>query len=192
MATSTTARQLSASLRMLAVLTLLLGVLYPAMIWGVGHLGLTRQAEGSRIEQGGVVVGSSLLGQNFTDARHFHGRPSASDYAGGVSGGTNLYASSPDQQGAVADRQSAYTTANGEAEPPADALTASGSGLDPHISPENAIVQAPRVAAANALDEKVVLAMVRDHTQARVLGFLGEPRVNVLELNLAVDDAAHR
>jgi K+-transporting ATPase ATPase C chain len=192
MSTSSTTRQFTAAARMFLVLTLLLGVLYPAVIWGIGRVGLSDQADGSRIERGGVVVGSSLLGQNFTDERHFQSRPSASEYAGGVSGGSNLYASNEDQQAAVAERQSGYAAANGGAAASADAVTASASGLDPHISPENAMAQAPRVATANGLGEDAVEDLVRKHTQGRVLGFLGQPRVNVLELNLAVQDLAGR
>jgi K+-transporting ATPase ATPase C chain len=192
MSTSSTTRQFAAAARMFLALTLLLGVLYPSVIWGIGRLGLSDQADGSRIERGGVVVGSSLLGQNFTDERHFQGRPSASEYAGGVSGGSNLYASNEDQQEAVAERRSGYAAANGGAAAPADAVTASSSGLDPHISPENAMAQAPRVASANGLREDAVTDLVREHTQGRILGFLGEPRVNVLELNLAVEELAGR
>jgi K+-transporting ATPase ATPase C chain len=192
MSTSSTTRQFTAAARMFLVLTLLLGVLYPAVIWGIGRVGLSDQADGSRIERGGVVVGSSLLGQNFTDERHFQSRPSASEYAGGVSGGSNLYASNEDQQAAVAERQSGYAAANGGAAASADAVTASASGLDPHISPENAMAQAPRVATANGLGEDAVEDLVRKHTQGRVLGFLGQPRVNVLELNLAVQELAGR
>jgi K+-transporting ATPase ATPase C chain len=192
MSTSTTTRQVGAAVRMLLALTVLLGVLYPLAIWGVGRLGLSHQADGSRIERGGVVVGSSLLGQDFTDRRHFHGRPSASRYAGDVSGGTNLYASNGEQQQAITERTAGYAAANGGASAPADALTASASGLDPHISPANAMAQASRVAAANGLDPTVVADLVRQHTEGRILGFLGEPRVNVLELNLAVDARAGR
>ena len=192
MSTSSTTRQFAAAARMFVALTLLLGVLYPAVIWGIGRVGLSDQADGSRIERGGVVVGSSLLGQNFTDERHFQSRPSASEYAGGVSGGTNLYASAEDQQKAIADRQRGYAAANGGAAAPPDAVTASGSGLDPHISPENAMAQAPRVATANGLGEDAVEDLVRDRTQGRILGFLGEARVNVLELNLAVQELAGR
>jgi potassium-transporting ATPase KdpC subunit len=187
MRTSSTVRQLLASARMLLVLTVLLGMLYPAAIWGIGRLGLSNQADGSRIERAGVVVGSSLLGQNFTDPRHFHGRPSASDYAGDTSGGTNLYASNETQQKDIAERRTAYATVNAGAAAPADALTASGSGLDPDISPANAVAQAPRVAQANGLEVAAVRRLVDEHTRRRVLGFLGEPRVNVLELNLALD-----
>ena len=189
---SSNTRQILAALRMFVVLTVLLGVLYPAAIWGVGRLGLSHQADGSRVERGGVVVGSSLLGQNFTDDRHFQGRPSASEYAGDVSGGTNLYASAQDQKKALADRRATYAAANGGAAAPADALTASASGLDPDISPENAMAQAPRVARANGLERGAVVDLVRDHTKGRTLGFLGAPRVNVLELNLALEQLVAR
>jgi K+-transporting ATPase ATPase C chain len=184
-------RQLVASLRMLLVLTLLLGVLYPALVWGVGRTGLAAGADGSLVSRHGVVVGSSLLGQEFTDDRWFHGRPSASEYAGGVSGGSNLAASAQDQVDAVSDRQSAWA-AVGEGRAPADASTASGSGLDPHVSPATALAQVPRVAAANALPQTVVRKLVEAHTQGRSMGFVGEPRVNVLELNLAIEGAARR
>jgi K+-transporting ATPase ATPase C chain len=190
MSAFSTTRQVGAAARMFLALTVLLGVLYPAAIWGVGRLGLSQQADGSRIERDGVVVGSSLLGQNFTDERHFQSRPSASEYAGAVSGGTNLYASNEDQQKAVAEREDAYAAANGGADAPADALTASASGLDPHISPENALAQVARVARANNVGEDAVRDLVDEHTQGRVLGFLGQPRVNVLELNLAVEELA--
>ena len=184
-------RQLVASLRMLLVLTVLLGVAYPAAVWGIGRLAFSDQANGSLVRRDGVVVGSSLLGQDFSDARFFQGRPSASEYAGGVSGGSNLAAGDPSQVKAVAERSAAYGTTD-SAPVPADALTASGSGLDPHISPANARAQAGRVAASNGLDTSEVLQLVAANTQGRSLGFLGEPRVNVLELNLAVQGAATR
>lgn len=184
-------RQLAASVRMLLVLTLLVGVLYPAAIWAVGRVGFPDQAAGSLVRRDGAVVASSLLGQSFTDARLFHGRPSTSEYAGGVSGGSNLAAGAAHQMAAVAERADAYA-AVGEGSPPADALTASASGLDPHVSPQNAAAQAPRVAAANGLDEAVVQRLVADHTKGRTLGFLGEPRVNVVELNLALQEASGR
>ena len=174
---------------MLLVLTVLLGVFYPAVVWGVGRVGFADQAGGSLVSRDGQVVGSSLLGQKFTDPRFFQGRPSASEYAGGVSGGSNLATDSDDQLKAVGDRRAAYAaTDSGQA--PADAHTASGSGLDPHISPANARAQAGRVATANGLDPAEVLRLVATHTQGRSLGFLGEPRVNVLELNIAVTQLA--
>jgi K+-transporting ATPase ATPase C chain len=199
-------RNLVASMRMLLVLTVLLGVLYPALVWGIGKLAFPAQADGSLVRRDGVVIGSSLLGQDFTDARFFHGRPSTSGYAGGVSGGSNLASGSAAQVKAVQQRSRAYAatetdatesgaTTSGATTPgpiPADALTASGSGLDPHISPANARSQARRVAAANGLDIAAVVRLVDEHTQGRSLGFLGEPRVNVLELNVAIQAAAAR
>ncbi|NYG06560.1 K+-transporting ATPase ATPase C chain [Phycicoccus badiiscoriae] len=184
-------RNLVASLRMLGVLTLLLGVVYPAVVWGIGRVAFPAQADGSLVRRHGVVVGSSLLGQQVTDPRFFHGRPSAPGYAAGVSGGSNLAGTSADQVKAVRERSTAYGATSFGAVP-ADALTASGSGLDPHISPDNARAQASRVAAANGLDLAAMLRLVDAHTQGRSLGFLGEPRVDVLELNLAVQAAAGR
>ena len=184
-------RQIVASLRMVVVLTVLVGVLYPAAVWGIGRVGLSGQADGSLVRRDGVVVGSSLLGQDFKDAKWFHGRPSASGYAGGVSGGSNLATDAPDQADAVRDRQSAWT-AVGEGAAPADLLTASASGLDPHVSPAAALAQVSRVAAANGMDDSVVRGLVESHIQGRSLGFIGEPRVNVLELNLALQHAATR
>lgn len=189
MTTSPILRQGLAAVRMLLVLTLLLGVAYPAAVWGVSWLGLRDQAQGSLVSRDGTVVGSSLLGQPFTDPGHFTSRPSASDYAGDSSGGSNLAASDADQQQAVTERRGAYAAANGGAQAPPDAVTASASGLDPHVSPQNAGGQVDRVAAATGLGRDVVADLVARHTQGRVLGFLGDPRVNVLELNLAVDDA---
>jgi K+-transporting ATPase ATPase C chain len=188
---SSNLRQLVASLRMMLVLTVLLGVLYPAAVWGIGQVAFADQAGGSLVRHDGAVVGSSLLGQDFTDARDFQGRPSASEYAGGVSGGSNLAASDPDQVKAVKERAAAYAATN-SGSAPADALTASSSGLDPQISPANARAQAHRVATANGLDTAEVMRLVQANTHGRSLGFLGEPRVNVLELNLAVADAAGR
>jgi K+-transporting ATPase ATPase C chain len=184
-------RNLYASLRMLLVLTVLLGLLYPAAVWAVGRIAFPGQADGSLVRRDGVVVGSSLLGQAFTDQRYFQGRPSVSGYAGGVSGGSNLAAGSADQVKAVGERSAAYA-ATESSRAPADALTASASGLDPHISPANARLQVARVATANGLDPADALRLVAAHTQGRSLGFLGDPRVNVLALNLAVQDEARR
>ncbi len=147
------------------------------------------------MERNGTVVGSSLLGQRFSGDRWFHGRPSVSDYSGDTSGGSNLAASSKDQVTAVAQRRTAVTaadgrgTAQGAGAIPADALTASASGLDPHISPAYAALQVPRVAKATGLGTGVVERLVAAHTQGRTIGFLGAPRVNVLELNLALTRA---
>jgi K+-transporting ATPase ATPase C chain len=176
---------------MLLVLTVLLGVLYPAVVWGVGRAGLSDRADGSLVRRDGVVVGSSLLGQDFKGPQWFHGRPSVSAYAGAVSGGSNLAATAPDQVAAVRERQAVWAEV-GDGPAPADALTASGSGLDPHVSPATARAQVSRVAAANGLSAAAVRELVDAHTQGRTLGFLGEPRVNVLELNLALLHLVHR
>jgi potassium-transporting ATPase KdpC subunit len=183
-------RQLIASVRMLVVLTVLLGVLYPAAVWGLGRLGLAGQADGSLVWRDGVVVGSSLLGQNFADARHFHGRPSGSGYAGDTSGGSNLAPGASAQRDAVLQRRVAFAAANGGTAGPPDAVTASASGLDPQISPADARAQAGRVATATGLSRTALDRLIEQHIQGRVLGFLGEPRVNVLELNLALDAMA--
>lgn len=180
-------RQLLAALRMMLVLTLALGVAYPALVWGVGRVAVSDRADGSLVSRDGVVIGSSLLGQAVTDPGLFHPRPSTSAYAGSVSGGSNLAESSKDQATAVAERRTAYADI-AEGEPTADALTASASGLDPDVSPAFAQAQVARVAAATGLDRQSVAALVRDHTSGRQLGFLGEPHVNVLELNRALLD----
>ncbi|WP_406831381.1 potassium-transporting ATPase subunit KdpC [Pedococcus sp. KACC 23699] len=185
-------RQYAAALRLLLALTVLLGGVYPAVVYGVGRIGLSDQANGSLVERNGAVVGSSLLGQQFSGDRWFHGRPSVSDYSGDTSGGSNLAASSKDQVAAVTQRRAAVTAAEGRGATqgdgaiPADALTASASGLDPHISPAYAALQVPRVAKATGLGVGIVEKLVAAHTQGRTIGFLGEARVNVLELNLAL------
>ncbi|MGW5237632.1 potassium-transporting ATPase subunit KdpC [Monashia sp. NPDC004114] len=164
------------------VLTVLLGLLYPAVVWGVGQVVARDQAAGSLVSVNGHVVGSSLIGQQWNGDQWFWGRPSASDYSGDTSGGSNLSGS------ALADEVAKRASASGldQAIAPADALTASASGLDPHISPAYAAAQVARVAAARGLPEDRVAALVAEHTQARSAGFLGQPRVNVLELNLAL------
>ena len=176
-------KQSVTALRALLVLTVVLGLLYPALVWGVGQAVGRSQAAGSLVTVDGAVVGSSLIGQNWQGETWFHSRPSTSDYTGDVSGGSNLGPGS-DLDQAVAERaKQAGIPVQGS---PADALTASGSGLDPHITPENAAAQVGRVAAARGLTASDVQRLVDDHTKGRALGFLGEPRVNVLELNLAL------
>jgi K+-transporting ATPase ATPase C chain len=187
------ARQLSAALKALLVLTLLLGVLYPAAILAVGLI-VPGQANGSLIEVDGKVVGSSLLGQAAEGPQWFQARPSASDHAGDTSGGSNLGPSSEQLATDVSERMAALRASNPDAPAtiPPDALTASGSGLDPHISPEYAAYQAPRVAAARGMSLEQVQRFIADHTQKATLGFIGRDRVNVTELNvaLATGDAA--
>ncbi len=185
------ARQLFASLKVLLVLTVVLGVLYPAAILGVG-LGMPIRAKGSLIEVDGRVVGSSLLGQAAEGPEWFHARPSASGHAGDTSGGSNLGPSSEELASTVEDRAAALRAANPDApaEIPPDALTASGSGLDPHISPEYAAYQAPRVAQVRGISLEEMEALIAEHTEEAALGFLGEERVNVTELNVDLATAA--
>jgi len=189
--TSSLARQLQPALRMLFVLTVLCGVAYPLVVLGVGQVVGHSSANGSLLDRSGAVVGSSSLGQDVTDPQWFQGRRSASAYAGTTSGGSNLGPSSDDLTKALTDARTALVAANADAvgAPPADALAASGSGLDPDISPEYARWQAPRVAAARHLAVATVDSLVDAHTKGRLLGFLGEPRVNVTELNLALASA---
>ncbi|WP_265444578.1 potassium-transporting ATPase subunit KdpC [Flexivirga meconopsidis] len=180
----TIGRQTLAALRIFLVLTVLVGVLYPAAVWGVGRVAFHDQATGSQVSVDGKVVGSSLLGQQWKGAQWFHGRDSASEYAGDVSGGSNLPATDKRQQDAVAAREKALAPLGGN--PPPDALTMSASGLDPHISPAYARLQAPAVAKARGLQLAQVQRLIDDATKGRVAGFLGDERVNVLQLNLAL------
>ena len=183
-------RQLVAALKALLVLTVLLGVLYPAAVLGVG-LALPAQAQGSLLRVDGAVVGSGLLGQAAEGPQWFQARPSVSDYAGETSGGSNLGPSSEDLAKTVAKREAALRQANPDATAtiPPDALTASGSGLDPHISPAYAAYQAPRVAKARGMSVEQVRALIAAHTEHTVLWVLGQDRVNVTELNVALETA---
>jgi K+-transporting ATPase ATPase C chain len=189
-------RQLLASLRMVLVLTVLTGLVYPLVVTGIAQGLFHDEAEGSLVEDAdGEVVGSRLIGQSFTEPRYFHPRPSAAGdgYDAGASSGSNLGPTNDELLDSVAERARAYRDENGlgdDAEVPVDAVTASASGLDPHISVANARVQAPRVADERGLDVDEVLDLVADHTTSRDLGFLGERGVNVLELNVALDEAA--
>ncbi len=187
-------RQLAPALFALAVFTLLCGVAYPLLVTGVGQLAFRSQADGSLVRRNGVVVGSKLLGQSFSGDRYFWPRPSAAGtegYDGAASGGSNLGPTNPELAALVRDRVAAYRKANGLSDTvavPVDAVTASGSGLDPDISVANARLQADRVARARGLDPAVVLAAVDAYTDQPLLGVLGVARVNVLELNLALDE----
>lgn len=183
--------QTLAAVRALAVLTVLLGLAYPLAITGVAQVAFPGNADGSLVERGGGVVGSDLIGQSFADdPSYFQSRPAAADYDPLASGATNLGPENTELVAAIKDRRAAVAAFE-DVDPrdvPADALLASGSGLDPHISPEYAALQVARVARERGLDEGAVRDLVDKYTQGRALGFLGEPRVNVLELNLALDE----
>jgi K+-transporting ATPase ATPase C chain len=161
----------------------LLGIAMPLAMTGIGQAVFPSQANGSLIRLDGRIVGSELIAQPFAEPRYFQPRPSAVDYKGEASGASNLAPTSGPLLATVRERVEAY----GAAPVPADAAHASGSGLDPHISPESAARQIPRVAAARGLPEARVASLVAEHSEGRALGFIGEPRVNVLRLNLALD-----
>lgn len=185
-------RQLAPAVVVLALLTVLVGVVYPLGMTGLAQVAFPARADGSLVRVDGIVVGSRLLGQSFAGPGWFHPRPSAAGdgYDGAASGGSNLGPTNPVLLEAVAGRIAAYRYENDlapDAPVPVDAVTASASGLDPHISPENARLQAARVAKARGLPLDRVLALVEAHTDTASLGFLGEDGVNVLSLNLALE-----
>ncbi len=184
--------ELRRSILAVAVLAVILCGLYPFSVWLLAQGLFPGRANGSLIVRDGVVIGSSLIGQEFSSPKYFRPRPSAAGqgYDGGRSGATNLGPLSKDLVETVRRRIAEYREENGlaaSARVPVDAVTSSGSGLDPHISPENAGFQAPRVARARGLAESVVRAQIEACTEGRTLGFLGDPRVNVVRLNLALD-----
>jgi len=175
-----------------ALLAIIAGVAYPLIVTAIAQVAFPRQANGSLVVKDGKPVGSALIGQPFDDPKYFWGRPSAAtpfQYNAGSSAGSNLSPTNPDLVKAVQARVDALRAVDpGNTAPvPVDLVTASGSGLDPHITPAAALYQVPRVARARGLDPQAVRRLVEAHTEGRLLGLLGEPRVNVLDLNLALD-----
>lgn len=186
-------RQLPTALTVFVLFSVLTGLLYPLVVTGIAQVAFGSRADGSLVERDGAVVGSTLVGQAFAGADYFHPRPSAAGdgYDAMASGASNLGPTNPELLDAVAERKTEYRRVNGLAagdRVPVDAITGSGSGLDPHISPTNARLQARRVAAARGLPLERVLRLVEEATGGRAFGFLGDPGVNVFELNLALDE----
>jgi potassium-transporting ATPase KdpC subunit len=200
-----TVRQLIAALRGLLLFTVICGIIYPLAILGIAQLAFHKQANGSLVSYNGRVVGSSLLCQEFTDAKgnplaqYFQPRPSDAILAGAkddygcdprYSSASNLGPSNPVQVQLIKQRQKQIAAFDHVkiSQIPADAVTASGSGLDPDITPQNAAIQVNRVAAARHVSPAAITALVKQYTQGRTIGFLGEPRVDVLDLNIALDE----
>jgi potassium-transporting ATPase KdpC subunit len=197
-------RQIRPALVVLVALTLITGLAYPLAMTGIAQLLFPRQAQGSLIERNGTVVGSELIGQVFESNKYFHGRPSATTapdpndatktvpapYNAANSGGSNLGPSNKALVDRVQGDMDKLKQENASAPVPADLVTTSASGLDPDISPEAALFQVPRIAKARNVPEDRLRQLVVDHTEGRLFGLLGEPRVNVLLLNLALDQLA--
>ncbi len=199
-------KELRPAIMMIVLFTALTGLAYPLAMTGVAQLLFPRQAAGSLIEQNGKVVGSTLIGQQFSDAKYFHGRPSATTaadpndatktvpapYNAANSGASNMGPTSKALADRVRDDVAKLRAENPNAPIPADLVTTSASGLDPDISPAAALFQVPRVAKARDIPEDRVRALVEGETAGRLFGLIGEPRVNVLALNLALDEMASR
>ena len=197
-------REIRPAIVVLVALTLITGLAYPLAMTGIAEVLFPRQAQGSLIEQDGKVIGSALIGQEFDSEKYFHGRPSATTatdpndstktvpapYNAANSGGSNLGPSNKALIDRVQGDMDALKKENPSAPVPIDMVTTSASGLDPDISPEAALFQVPRIAKARNLPEDRVRQLVADHSEGRLFGLLGEPRVNVLLLNLALDKLA--
>jgi K+-transporting ATPase ATPase C chain len=199
-------REIRPAIVVLVALTLLTGLVYPLVMTGIAQVIFPSQANGSMIEQNGKVIGSKLIGQNFTSDKYFHGRPSATTapdpkdptktvpapYNASNSGGSNLAPSNKALIDRVKGDLAKLQKENPGTPVPVDLVTTSGSGLDPNISPDTALFQVPRIAKARNLPEDRLRQLVNDSTEGRFLDFLGEPRVNVLKLNLALDRLTSR
>jgi potassium-transporting ATPase KdpC subunit len=197
-------REIRPAIVVLVALTLITGLAYPLAMTGIAEVIFPKQAQGSLIEQNGTVVGSALIGQVFTSDKYFHGRPSATTapdpndstktvpapYNAANSGGSNLGPSNRALIDRVQGDIDTLKKENPNVPVPQDLVTTSASGLDPHISPDAALFQVPRIAKARNLPEDRVRQLVGDNTEGRLFGLLGEPRVNVLQLNLALDHLA--
>src|SRR5437660_2268440 len=196
-------KEIRPAIVLLVALTLITGVIYPFAMTGIARVIFPTQSQGSLVEENGKIVGSALIGQEFKSDRYFHGRPSATvspdpndttktvpaPYNAASSGGSNLGPTNKSLIERVQGDMDRLQHENPSAEVPIDLVTTSGSGLDPHISPEAALFQVPRVAKARNMSEDRLRQIVNEHVEARFLGLLGEPRVNVLALNMALDAA---